>query len=322
MEGSERAPVGKNGVKEQTMAEAERGHDATAPSNLGKVIKSNSGEHTVARNQPQHTNAATSVAPLSMYDRHRLTLDADGYVRSEEQRREERIAKGLCPTCVGEPTKCFKIRKSALKHLIVTRKPLTVPGKVKEGVCLLCNPNSSSGLPPTVAEKTTKNAAPSAVPPADRLLKATDDMAENVISNDVPPAKLEASVFPHHTPNERELQQTTSLSSTPSSEPSPPIDLAISSDSQPQSDLLNRIEAMERDLGIDERLSRLLYIEKTLKIDASNPSEPLEDRVDRVHQICRNRRNTAAIIEAMGIGRAMEGLHFDVSDSDFSETPT
>lgn len=50
---------------------------------------------------------------------------------------EDRRRRGLCETCTHEPTQCFKLKKSwgGMKH---ERIPLTVPGKVHNGICLRC----------------------------------------------------------------------------------------------------------------------------------------------------------------------------------------
>jgi hypothetical protein len=70
-----------------------------------------------------------------------MELSAAGQVKSGAQIRAERIRKGFCSTCnpASNPTKCYEIKKrfGGLKREEI---PLTVKGKVLNGLCLKCHP--------------------------------------------------------------------------------------------------------------------------------------------------------------------------------------
>ncbi|KAL7456846.1 hypothetical protein ACHAWC_008317 [Mediolabrus comicus] len=70
-----------------------------------------------------------------------MELSAAGQVKSGAQIRAERIRKGFCGTCnpASNPTKCYVVKKrfGGLKREEI---PLTVRGKVLNGLCLKCHP--------------------------------------------------------------------------------------------------------------------------------------------------------------------------------------
>lgn len=70
-----------------------------------------------------------------------MELSAAGQVKSGAQIRAERIRKGFCGTCnpASNPTQCYEIKKrfGGLKRDEI---PLTVRGKVLNGLCLKCHP--------------------------------------------------------------------------------------------------------------------------------------------------------------------------------------
>lgn len=67
------------------------------------------------------------------------TINAAGQVLSNDEVREDRRRKGFCDTCGIEPNQCFRIKKR-MGGFYHDRIPLTIPGKVLNGVCLDCNP--------------------------------------------------------------------------------------------------------------------------------------------------------------------------------------
>lgn len=77
-----------------------------------------------------------------------------------EERLRERERRGLCLTCDYEPTQCFEA--VGRRGVPWRRVPLTVPGKVEAGVCLMCNPlqGRDEDVPKT-AKKNKNKSGPS-----------------------------------------------------------------------------------------------------------------------------------------------------------------
>mmetsp|Transcript_2373 Transcript_2373/g.4413 ORF Transcript_2373/g.4413 Transcript_2373/m.4413 type:complete len:735 (+) Transcript_2373:200-2404(+) len=68
------------------------------------------------------------------------SLDPSGMVLNADQIRDERRRRGFCDSCGIEPNRCFEIKKRMT--IFRDRIPLTIPGKVYNGICLSCNPDS------------------------------------------------------------------------------------------------------------------------------------------------------------------------------------
>ncbi|KAL9190758.1 hypothetical protein ACHAXT_000464 [Thalassiosira profunda] len=67
-------------------------------------------------------------------------LNRAGMVQSPEQIRNTRRSRGFCDTCriEAEPVQCYEIKKRMLGR---ERVPLTRPGRVFNGTCLVCHPD-------------------------------------------------------------------------------------------------------------------------------------------------------------------------------------
>jgi len=69
------------------------------------------------------------------------SLDPSGMVLTSDQIRDDRRRRGLCDSCGIEANQCFEIKRR-MGGMFRDFIPLTIPGKVYNGVCLTCNPDS------------------------------------------------------------------------------------------------------------------------------------------------------------------------------------
>jgi hypothetical protein len=80
------------------------------------------------------TTAATSLA-MEEDEMNNIGLDMGVGVQERRKLHDKRIRRGECPSC---GVKCFEVNNTLFGKR--TRVPLTIPGHVKDGVCLTCFP--------------------------------------------------------------------------------------------------------------------------------------------------------------------------------------
>jgi len=69
------------------------------------------------------------------------SLNLSGMVLTSDQIRDDRRRRGFCDSCGIESNQCFVIKRR-MGGMYRDRIPLTIPGKVYNGICLTCNPDS------------------------------------------------------------------------------------------------------------------------------------------------------------------------------------